>query len=435
EELAAVRREIAGLEAGQDPEPPAAPGRDAGARDGRPGAPLWWLTDFVDTVPDAERAGLEAALQSAGLLDAWVFPDGTLTAGGDVVLGPVGPEARVGLASVLEPATGTGDRVDADAVRAVLGRSGLGEGSGAAWWVDVTGRWGAGPARGARAKDRAEFLGAGAREAHRRERLAVLRSRTEELAAEVAAAREEIAAVDTLVERARAERAAYPAAIERELGAAQHRAVGAQRELERARTRVEAARTTWERAEDEATWAQAELSEQSTELGVGRTVAEADAVLAAVTAYEVALGDAGRAARALADAAATRRRSLDRAAESAELLARREADQREARTRAAGLRARYEELHATVGASVAELQARLDQTTAALRSVGEELREVGARQLAAATRHGQLEGEVRALERRRSEAAEAREAAVEALRTFVDTGLLRVALPELAVPT
>src|SRR5690606_24474488 len=163
EELAAVRREIAGLEAGQDPEPPAAPGRDAGARDGRPGAPLWWLTDFVDTVPDAERAGLEAALQSAGLLDAWVFPDGTLTAGGDVVLGPVGPEARVGLASVLEPATGTGDRVDADAVRAVLGRIGLGEGSGAAWWVDVTGRWGAGPARGAWAKDRAEFLGAGAR--------------------------------------------------------------------------------------------------------------------------------------------------------------------------------------------------------------------------------------------------------------------------------
>lgn len=434
-ELAAVRSEIAGLEAGQDPEPPAAPGRDTSGRDGRPGAPLWWLTDFADTVPDGERAGLEAALQSAGLLDAWVFPDGTLTAGDDVVLGPVGPEARIGLVSVLQPAAGAADRVGADAVRAVLGRIGLGESSGAAWWVDATGRWGAGPARGAWAKERAEFLGAGAREAHRRERLAVLQARAEELAAEVATARTEVAAATTLVERARAERAGYPAGVERELGAAHHRAVGAQRELERARTRVEAARTAWERAEDEATWARAELVEQSTELGVGPTAAEADAVLAAVTGYEVALGEARQAARALADAATTRGRSLDRAAESAELRALREEDHREARTRAAGLRATYEELHATVGASVAELQARLDETTAALRRVGEELREVGVRQLAAATRHGQLEGEVRALERRRSEAADAREAAVEALRTFVDTGLLRVALPEPAVPT
>ena len=434
EELAGVRAEIDELAAGHDPEPPPAPGRDRGDREGRPGAPLWWLTDFAATVPDAQRAGLEAALQSAGLLDAWVFPDGTVTAAGDVVLGPVGPEVQVALATVLEPAAGTEDRVGADAVRAVLGRIGLGESSGAGWWVDGAGRWGAGPARGAWAKDRAEFLGAGAREAHRRERLDQLRARADELDAELADARAAVAAAEARMQQARAERAGYPSKAERELGRAHHRAAGAQQELERARAKAEAAQATWQRADDDAAWALTELTDQSAELGVGPTVPETNALLDALTGYEVALGEARRAARALTDAAAARERSQERAAESADLLARREADHRELRTRAAGLRAGYEELHATVGASVAELQARLDQTAAALDAVAGELRTLESQRLAAATRHGQLTADVGALDRRRSDTAAARETAIGALRDFVDTGLLRVALPELTTP-
>lgn len=43
-----------------------------------PGAPLWQLVDFAPALPAAHRAGLEAALMGAGLLDAWVTPDGAL---------------------------------------------------------------------------------------------------------------------------------------------------------------------------------------------------------------------------------------------------------------------------------------------------------------------------------------------------------------------
>ncbi|WP_405176891.1 TIGR02680 family protein [Nocardia sp. NBC_01377] len=41
-------------------------------RDGRPGAPLWQLVRFADDVDPAAAAGIEAALQAAGLLDAWI---------------------------------------------------------------------------------------------------------------------------------------------------------------------------------------------------------------------------------------------------------------------------------------------------------------------------------------------------------------------------
>ena len=68
------------LEAGIDTAPPLPATRDAAARTARARAPLWQLVDFRDTVTAAQRAGLEAALEAAGLLDAWVSPDGRLQA-------------------------------------------------------------------------------------------------------------------------------------------------------------------------------------------------------------------------------------------------------------------------------------------------------------------------------------------------------------------
>ncbi|WP_063767423.1 hypothetical protein [Streptomyces sp. NRRL S-1868] len=51
--------------------------------------------DFQDALNEAERAGLEAALEVSGLLDAWVRPDGTALAtdghGHDVLLVPGAP--------------------------------------------------------------------------------------------------------------------------------------------------------------------------------------------------------------------------------------------------------------------------------------------------------------------------------------------------------
>ncbi|MFD3508125.1 SbcC/MukB-like Walker B domain-containing protein [Nocardia sp. NPDC058666] len=66
--LAAERNQIA---AQRDDAPPPHPAR-TGARGGLPGAPLWQLVRFADSVSAQDAAGIEAALQSSGLLDSWI---------------------------------------------------------------------------------------------------------------------------------------------------------------------------------------------------------------------------------------------------------------------------------------------------------------------------------------------------------------------------
>jgi uncharacterized protein (TIGR02680 family) len=430
DELAKARTEIAALEDGRDPEPPLAPGRDHRPRAARQGAPLWRLTDFADSVPDADQAGIEAALQSAGLLDAWVFADGTVQVDGDVVLGPNGPEVGPSLAAVLLPAAGPDDTVSTDAVMAILDRIGWGDTSGAAMWVDHDGRWGSGPARGSWSKERPEFVGAGAREANRRELLATMRASAEELEDKRAAAQERVADADRKAEDVRAERARYPMQLERALDSAHNRVATAQREVERAQQKVIEAFEAWESAAEEADQANDELAEQAAQLGVSTTVAGNDDALAAVSAYAEALAEVRSAVRALAEAAAAREQAIERAAEANEFRERKETEHRHLKAQAISLQSKYEALKATVGASVAELQARLGEITAALRNVAEKLKQIAREQLTAAAERGRSEEMVLELKRRREETATSREEKIGSLRAFTATGLLRVALPD-----
>ncbi|MFD8101618.1 SbcC/MukB-like Walker B domain-containing protein [Nocardia fluminea] len=66
--LIAERTQIA---AQHDDAPPAHPAR-TGVREGLSGAPLWQLVRFADSVSAQDAAGIEAALQSSGLLDSWI---------------------------------------------------------------------------------------------------------------------------------------------------------------------------------------------------------------------------------------------------------------------------------------------------------------------------------------------------------------------------
>ena len=74
-----LEAERARLVRGEDRRPPIPYTRDAAARERRTGAPLWQAVDFAAHVAPDARAGIEAALEAAGLLDAWLAPDGTLT--------------------------------------------------------------------------------------------------------------------------------------------------------------------------------------------------------------------------------------------------------------------------------------------------------------------------------------------------------------------
>lgn len=182
----AVTAERDAIAAERDDAPPPSPTRPA-PRAGRTGGPLWRLVRFADGVPGTEAAGIEAALHAAGLLDAWIRPDGgNDDAEQDAFLragpGVTGPS----LADVLVPESQ--DLVPAGRISAVLAGIALGDLTGPAG-VDAGGRWAQGAGTGRFSKDRCEYVGATARAARRaariadcHRRLATLQAEAEELA-------------------------------------------------------------------------------------------------------------------------------------------------------------------------------------------------------------------------------------------------------------
>jgi uncharacterized protein (TIGR02680 family) len=167
-ERLAVRRTA--IESEPDPAPPEPA---LGRSERTAGAALWRLVDFRPELGTEDRAGLEAALQASGLLDAWVRPDGSVLAADqhDTVL-PVGArQSGATVLDVLQPDVESGSDLTAEIVAAVLSRVGLGRGEESAW-VGVDGAWALGPLQGRAAKEQAQYVGATARAEERRRRLA-----------------------------------------------------------------------------------------------------------------------------------------------------------------------------------------------------------------------------------------------------------------------
>jgi uncharacterized protein (TIGR02680 family) len=177
---AAVNAELAELVAGRQAAPPVAPTRiPFDSAEARPGAPLWRVIDFVDEIGPADRAGYEAALHGAGLLDAWLYPDGRLTepATGEALIVAAEPVAG-NLTTVVRPALDPADpgaaALNPSLVQQVLAAIGIDAASGGGTWVDNTGRYGIGALRGRWSKPAAEFIGDTARQTARRARVTVL---------------------------------------------------------------------------------------------------------------------------------------------------------------------------------------------------------------------------------------------------------------------
>ncbi len=168
--LVAERRRVADE---PNPGPPIDPTRPDAALGDRVGAPLYMCVDFAASVADDDRAGLEAALAAAGLLDARVVPAGAV--GGDDALDariePGGQPSGGGttLADVLTPLAVADlgvDDIDA-ALRAVALDAGVVR-------IGRDGSWQLGPLAGRFRKERAEFIGHEARERRRAASLAEL---------------------------------------------------------------------------------------------------------------------------------------------------------------------------------------------------------------------------------------------------------------------
>ncbi|MFE9312196.1 TIGR02680 family protein [Streptomyces sp. NPDC006706] len=434
-----VRRELAELENGGSRGPRTPHTRTPGLREHLPGAPLWRLVDFRDELSELDRAGLEAALEASGLLDAWVLPDGSALAvdGHGVLLSPsVGPVSGPSLAQVLRPAVDPGDRqamaVGDETMTRLLAAIGLGDGAGAGTWAAHDGRFRVGALIGRWSKPAAVYIGEGAREAARRARIA-------ELGSELIVLREESEAVMVRAEAITVRRHTLDAELadvpdESPLARAHALVSAAAETVRKARTRCAERAADVTEAAARAERAAAELAETAADLGLPAdrpglaSVRRALGSLAtALAALWPALRARGEAARQVDDERAEAAQAEQRAGD----LARRA---EEAEREATAADARHATLRSTVGAAVAELERRLAETTEGQRACEAQQNTARRRHAEADREAGRAEGRIEQLEKDLAEAAEARADAVAALQRFTTTGLITVALPDLQVP-
>lgn len=441
--------ELTVLEAGGQHGPSVPYTRTPGVRERGPGAPLWRLVDFRPHVTEAERAGLEAALEASGLLDAWVRPDGSAVApdGHDVLLDPWGPPGGDGLDHALCPAVDHADpgaaAVAERTVERLLATIGLDEKSGGGGdesvpggvhgtWVATDGRFRVGALTGSWAKDSARYVGEGAREQGRRARMRELRA---ELTASEAE-REQLAGERRAVAERRvlldAELAAVP--DEDELRHAHARVTAAGDAAHRARTRHGERVAELARAAEDADRAASELNQTAADmrLPADRTgLGSVRQALADHSALLAALWPAVREAAEAEHAVTGERADTDRA----ELLVTELAERAtEAARLAAAADERLATLRSTVGAAVAELQRQLEQTAAAVRDCDTGQRRARADFGDADRRASHAEGRIERLGEDVTDATAARERAIAALQRFAATGLLSVALLDVVVP-
>jgi uncharacterized protein (TIGR02680 family) len=432
---AELTAEIGRLEAGGHDAPPAPHTRDPQVRDTRPGAPLWKVTDFAPGLPGEHRARLEAALESAGILDTWLTPDGDLIAGDVVLVSGSDPVTGPSCGTVLVPAVNTGDpqaaALSETAVRAALSAIGLGEGTGTTW-VTTEGRWANGVLAGRWHKDAAGYIGEGARETARRDRIVRLAVELAEVNDAIATLGEALAEIDR----------------RRDQLAAEHRAMPPDAAVREAHTRAAEQRERRQELRDSRVEAERVRAARQEKLEAARTTANefaADTRLPAdpqeLAAVRTGLGDYRVALAALWPAAEGFEAARRHAAEATEELAETRQHLSEAAEQAAAARetataaqALYEALLETAGAAVEELNRKLDElrSDTERRSADEKV----ARELEqqAISDRGKAEGMRDTLRTEIEEATRVRDTAVAEFQLFASTGVLRIALPDLDIP-
>ncbi|WP_306366100.1 TIGR02680 family protein [Nocardiopsis sp. CC223A] len=435
---AALEDERERLESGRPAPPPVPHTRTASREAGRFGAPLWRLVEFADHLAPGERARLEAALEAAGLLDAWVGPDGSLAPAGehDAFALPGDPVPGPHLGMLLHPSIDPDDpgarAVPADRVTALLASIGTADRPDVATWVTVGGDFRIGALRGSWTKEEARHLGEGAREQARRDRLRAIADELDTIGRRSSSLD---TALDALAERRgtlRSELDSLPddtglrGAHARVSDIVRTGVLLARRKSEREQER-ERARVVWDEA-------RAALDQACAELG---TPADGQALAGQreeLSSYRVALAG-------LWPALDLRRDTLRNLEETRERAERTEHHAAELRERSERLHLEAEEaaerratLAETVGAAVAELNARLEQVSRELAHCRERGRELRDERSAALERRGRAAGLLERLDDDIAECSRTRAEAVGALRSFAATGLLGVALPDLEVP-
>jgi uncharacterized protein (TIGR02680 family) len=429
-----LEREIEQLESGIHSPPPAPYTRGADTREQRPGAALWQLVDFRDGVTPDDRAGIEAALEAAGILDGWVTPSGELLDPDtrDVLLAATARvPAGASLADVLVPAIGDGTGIAEADVLHLLGAIGLGESDNPVW-VSGGGRFRNGVLRGAWHKPAAGFIGHTARETARQARIAELRERATAARAELTEIERQLSELARRRERLERELAGLPSDAEvrdeeRALG-------GVEASLAALAQRLGAAHAHQQQAQAREDGAREVLQNDAADLSLppgGDELAEVEAALGrlreTLAALWPALSQRQRAER-------TRRRAAEDVGAAESEHAETSARLTDAEHQLGAAVERRDTLQATAGAAIADLERRLAEVARGM-SANETSQRQTEESLGNAQRaEGAADGRRGELRQQLTSATEERLAALDGLRRFATTGLITVALAEVEVP-
>lgn len=408
--------------------------RDVEGRTGRRGAPFWALCEFEPSVADADRAGLEAALEASGLLDAWVLPSGAVldakTLDCFLTLADE-PELSVhtSLRAVLRPNIDKADplsvTVDEQIVTSLLRAIGLGRSSSRVY-VAGDGSWRNGPLTGFWTKPIAEHLGATARELGRQRRLASLEEQLRLVQQALRDLNSERAKLAQGRQAAHAEQGASPRddSIRDALAAEAH----ARRAAAGDRERLTEAETATQRAHDLLGAAVTQLDQTAHDLGLEGWLVRLDDLDQAVSRYWEASIETWSSLRQHASTLTTAAAEETRLQEAELDAGARRARARQAKLRAQAAQARYATLEQTQGAAAKDVVARLEEVKKQLAGIRAHKDGAVERKTQAAAESARLDERIGDLRSQREEHERVRDDAVETYRRFVATGLMGIAV-------
>lgn len=427
------------LEAGEDRTPPAPHTRDPAVRERVAGAPLWQLIDFAPHVGADARAGLEAALEASGLLDAWVLPEGTAVdpRTHDVVLVPRRPLEN-SLGQWIEPTVppvGSGAHVSKQTVAALLASIACveREPAEAETWVSPRGEFRVGNARGAWSKPEAQYIGHAAREAARRARLEEIAIRWAEIDALIAECEAAAAEVSSLREAATQEYESAPSDEDLLRLHARHNAAEQQRRD--AQTRLGEADAKLAKAEHALARARDDLAMDSKDLGLPAEATALDRLDQALGDYRLALAELANAIRHHRTALAELDQQTAREQQAIEGLESAQQYRLERERLLSAATETVNALQATVGLQVDELLKKIEETEAVQREHEQALRAARAKLVVASSNRGTAEATLKALSEKLEERVLARRLATEGLQAYAaHTGFIAIAVPELEFP-
>ncbi|RAS63656.1 uncharacterized protein (TIGR02680 family) [Lentzea atacamensis] len=417
--LDTLDEELVGLRSGNERVP--VPGQYTSAdRDPAVGAPFYRLVDFAPSLTDDERAGLEAALQASGLLDAWVSPQNAEL--NDVLAVPRPAVDGRSLAEFLVPAV-EGSPVPESLVADLLRAVSLDD-------MTTTGDWRTGVLTGRWTKPEAELIGAGAREAARGRRITALEEELAELRTQLGTAEDELARAHEHVATWEAHLAAFPG--EGELIAKHSRVQAADESAARAQQRTFELRDALENANARLEAARSELTRQAGDAGLPSDTE-------ALRQAQAAASEAQRTADMLGDAVRRRCQGTisdltDASHRYHEAVADRQTAESDADARCVDYAAQagtLAELTDAVGGEAKEISEQLTQLEKSRRKMREDLKGVRESITTAREQAAKLEA---LLETNSTQVAEATEALERARAGFQATvrapGLLAAAFPE-----